>query len=153
MVPPTIPTFPQFLAASALCILPSPPTMSDQDRFLKSEGVLRSLEKKPIHRKALRIEAEKRWLCWSLLPTPPSAVLVCDKMTSAASLGPPALLSFEMTTAVFGWESNRRALLPFLWDHVDHPGPIDSVGLSTPESKKPFLNLLPFKQNFRLSFL
>ena len=58
-----------------------------------------------------------------------------------------------MTTAVFGWESNRRALLPFLWDHVDRPGPIESLGLSTHELKKHFLNLLPLKENFRLSFL
>ena len=133
MVPPTIPTFPQFRAASALCILPSRLTMSNQDRFPKSEGVLRSLEKKPVHRKALRTVAEKRWLCRCLLPSPPSGVLVCDKMTSAASLGPPALFSFEMTMAVLGWESNRRALLPFLWDHVDHLDPRDSVGLSTHE--------------------
>lgn len=97
MVPPTIPTFPQFLAASALCILPSRLTMSDQDRFPKSAGVLRSLEKKLVHRKALSIAAEKRWLCWCLLPSPPSGVLVCDKMMSAVSLGPPALFSFEMT--------------------------------------------------------
>lgn len=46
---------------------------------------------------------------------------------------PPALFSFEMTTAVYGWGSIRRAFLSFLWDLMGPPGPTDSVGLSTHE--------------------
>lgn len=78
------------------------------------------------NRKALRLVAEKGFLCQSLLPTSPSWMALCNGYIFSLSKELSALFSCEMTTVCVAGSSHRRGLHSFPWASR---GQIDSVGL------------------------